>query len=53
MLCCMNWELIAPWTGAQVLVPTKFVTVDLELTFHTLGVQDYVLKGGVHKDVQL
>ncbi|KAJ0976289.1 hypothetical protein J5N97_018254 [Dioscorea zingiberensis] len=41
-----NWELLAPWTGAQVKVPTKFIVGDLDLTYHYPGIQDFIHKGG-------
>ncbi|KAG6485561.1 hypothetical protein ZIOFF_054121 [Zingiber officinale] len=47
----MNWELTAPWTGVQVKVPVKFIVGDLDLTYHTPGVQDYIHKGGFRKRV--
>lgn len=53
MLNCRNWELTAPWTGAQVKVPVKFIVGDLDLTYHIPGVKDYIHKGGMKKDVPL
>ncbi|KAJ0976288.1 hypothetical protein J5N97_018253 [Dioscorea zingiberensis] len=47
----LNWELTAAWTGAQIKVPTKFIVGDLDLTYHSPGVQDYIHKGGFKKDV--
>ncbi|KAM0951146.1 putative soluble epoxide hydrolase [Dioscorea sansibarensis] len=41
-----NWELLAPWTGAQIKVPTKYIVGDLDLTYHYPGVQDFIHKGG-------
>ncbi|XP_039115093.1 epoxide hydrolase A-like isoform X1 [Dioscorea cayenensis subsp. rotundata] len=41
-----NWELLAPWTGAQIKVPTKYIVGDLDLTYHYPGVKDFVHKGG-------
>ncbi|KAI3771497.1 hypothetical protein L6452_02662 [Arctium lappa] len=49
----LNWELSAPWTGAQVKVPTKFIVGDIDLTYNTMGIQDYIHKGGFKKDVPL
>lgn len=43
---CSNWELLAPWTGAQIKVPTKYIVGDLDLTYHYPGVKDFVHKGG-------
>ncbi|GAB2295344.1 hypothetical protein Dimus_029516 [Dionaea muscipula] len=47
----LNWEIMAPWTGAQVKVPVKFIVGELDLTYHMPGVQDYIHKGGMKKDV--
>ncbi|CAI9118880.1 OLC1v1020507C1 [Oldenlandia corymbosa var. corymbosa] len=49
----LTWELTAPWTGCQVKVPTKFVVGDLDLSYHTPGIQDYIHKGGFKADVPL
>lgn len=49
----LNWEITAPWTGAQVKVPVKFVVGDLDLTYHMPGVKDYINKGGMKRDVPL
>ncbi|KAJ0976287.1 hypothetical protein J5N97_018252 [Dioscorea zingiberensis] len=50
---CFNsdWELLAPWTGAQVKVPTKFIVGDLDLTYHYPGIQDFIHKGGFKQAV--
>ncbi|MQM15566.1 hypothetical protein Taro_048512 [Colocasia esculenta] len=45
-----NWERTAPWTGAPITVPTKFIVGDLDLTYHYPGIQDYIHKGGFKKD---
>uniref|UniRef100_A0A0D9UZ71 soluble epoxide hydrolase n=1 Tax=Leersia perrieri TaxID=77586 RepID=A0A0D9UZ71_9ORYZ len=47
----LNWELNAPWTGAPVKVPTKFIVGDLDLTYNTPGVKDYIHKGGLKANV--
>lgn len=49
----LNWEITAPWTGAQVKVPTKFIVGDLDLTYNATGVKDYIHKGGMKRDVPL
>ncbi|KAI3713620.1 hypothetical protein L1987_72203 [Smallanthus sonchifolius] len=49
----INWELTAPWTGAKVKVPVKFIVGDLDLTYNTMGAKDYIEKGGFKKDVPL
>ncbi|KAM0885273.1 hypothetical protein ACQ4PT_030443 [Festuca glaucescens] len=47
----LNWELSAPWTGAPIKVPTKFIVGDLDLTYNTPGVKDYIHKGGFKENV--
>nr|CAD1828493.1 unnamed protein product [Ananas comosus var. bracteatus] len=47
----LNWELLAPWTGEPIKVPVKFIVGDLDLTYHTPGVQAYIHEGGFRKDV--
>nr|XP_043635690.1 epoxide hydrolase A-like [Erigeron canadensis] len=47
----LNWELTAPWTGVQIKVPVKFIAGDLDLTYNTPGVKDFVHKGGFKKYV--
>jgi hypothetical protein len=49
--CCRNWELTAPWTGAQIKVPVKFIVGDQDLTYNSLGAKDYIAKGGFKRDV--
>ncbi|EAY92419.1 hypothetical protein OsI_14153 [Oryza sativa Indica Group] len=49
----LNWELMAPWTGAKVLVPTKFIVGDGDLAYHLPGVKSYIHKGGLKKDVPM
>ncbi|KAF3624732.1 hypothetical protein FXO38_30097 [Capsicum annuum] len=43
----------SPWTGAQVKVPTKFITSEFDLVYHILGAKDYIHNGGFKKDVPL
>ncbi|TXG63402.1 hypothetical protein EZV62_010396 [Acer yangbiense] len=52
---CLNltWELAAPWTGAQINVPVKFIVGDLDLTYHIPGIKEYIHNGGFKKDVPL
>ncbi|KAI3942412.1 hypothetical protein MKX01_009665 [Papaver californicum] len=47
----LNWELTAPWTGAQVKVPVKFMVGDQDLTYHFPGVKEYIQSGSMKKDV--
>ncbi|KAH0767959.1 hypothetical protein KY285_003830 [Solanum tuberosum] len=49
----LNWELTAPWTGAKIEVPVKFIVGDLDLTYNSAGVKDYINKGGLKKNVPL
>ncbi|KAM5563999.1 epoxide hydrolase A [Rosa sericea] len=48
-----NWELTAPWTGAQILVPVKFIVGDQDLVYNSMGAKDYIHKGGFKKYVPL
>ncbi|KAG8067638.1 hypothetical protein GUJ93_ZPchr0005g14978 [Zizania palustris] len=48
-----TWELTSPWTGAEIKVPAKFIVGDLDLTYHTPGIQDFIHKGGFKKFVPL
>ncbi|KAF8394596.1 hypothetical protein HHK36_020810 [Tetracentron sinense] len=47
----LNWELMAPWTGAQVKVPVKFIVGDLDLAYCMPGVKEYIHNGDFKKDV--
>ncbi|KAM3284814.1 hypothetical protein P3S67_023613 [Capsicum chacoense] len=49
----LNWKLTAPWTGAKVNVPVKFIVGDLDTTYNSTGFKDYIHKGGLKKDVPL
>ncbi|XP_047268234.1 epoxide hydrolase A-like [Capsicum annuum] len=49
----LDWELTAPWTGAQVKVPTKFIVGDLDLVYHIPDAKEYIHNGGFKKDVPL
>lgn len=42
---------MAPWTGVQIKVPVKFIVGDLDLTYNTPGVKDFIHKGGFKKHV--
>lgn len=50
---CRTWELTAPWTSAQVTVPTKFVVGDLDLVYNMPGAQDFIHSGEFRKFVPL
>ncbi|KAK4418116.1 Epoxide hydrolase A [Sesamum alatum] len=47
----LNWELTAAWTGVQIKVPVKFIVGDLDLTYNTPGVKEYIHNGGFGKQV--
>ncbi|XP_004298141.1 PREDICTED: bifunctional epoxide hydrolase 2-like [Fragaria vesca subsp. vesca] len=46
-----NWELLAPWTGAQVKVPVKYIVGDQDLVYNSLGAKDYIHNGEFKKYV--
>ncbi|KAL8157991.1 epoxide hydrolase 2-like [Apium graveolens] len=48
-----TWELTAPWTSAQVTVPTKFVVGDLDLVYNMPGAKDFIHSGEFQKFVPL
>ncbi|KAL9435636.1 hypothetical protein AB3S75_021832 [Citrus x aurantiifolia] len=47
----LNWELLAPWTDAQIKIPVKFMVGDLDITYHIPGIREYIQNGGFKKDV--
>ncbi|KAL5539974.1 hypothetical protein UlMin_043700 [Ulmus minor] len=47
----ISWELTAPWSGAQVKVPTKFIIGDQDCTYFFPGIKEYMHKGGFKQDV--
>ncbi|XP_047319452.1 epoxide hydrolase A-like [Impatiens glandulifera] len=49
----LDWELLGPWTGAQVKVPAKFMVGELDLVYHMPGAKEYIHEGGFKKDVPL
>ncbi|CAL0306850.1 unnamed protein product [Lupinus luteus] len=49
----LNLELAAPWTGAQIKVPVKFIVGDLDLTYTAPGSKDYIHSGGFKRFVPL
>ncbi|KAL8103371.1 epoxide hydrolase 1-like [Apium graveolens] len=49
----LTWELTAPWTGAQVMVPTKFIMGDLDLVYHMPGSKEFIHNGEFQKLVPL
>ncbi|CAH8276482.1 unnamed protein product [Arabidopsis lyrata] len=48
-----NWELTAPWTGAKIHVPVKFIVGDQDLTYNSPGAKEYINGGGFNRDVPL
>nr|GLL43820.1 bifunctional epoxide hydrolase 2-like isoform X1 [Ipomoea trifida] len=49
----LDWEVTAPWSGAKVMVPTKFIVGDLDLVYHMPGAKEYIHNGGFNNDVPL
>ncbi|KAL8054760.1 hypothetical protein ABFX02_04G013400 [Erythranthe guttata] len=47
----LTWELAAPWVGAQVKVPVKFIIGEQDITYYVPGVKEYIHDGGFKKDV--
>ncbi|MED6188283.1 hypothetical protein PIB30_084443 [Stylosanthes scabra] len=46
-----NWELLAPWSGAKIKVPAKFITGELDVVYTSLGIKDYIECGGFKETV--
>ncbi|KAL5060954.1 hypothetical protein RYX36_032558 [Vicia faba] len=46
-----NYEPTAAWTGAQIKVPVKFITGDLDLVYTTFGSKQYIENSKFKKDV--
>lgn len=40
-----TWELTAPWSGAKINVPAKFIIGDLDLTYRIPTTQEFICKG--------
>ncbi|XP_077211356.1 epoxide hydrolase 1-like [Tasmannia lanceolata] len=47
----LNWELSAPWTGAKLKIPVKYIVGDLDLTYSIPSAKDYIHKGGFKNQV--
>ncbi|KAJ4782842.1 alpha/beta-Hydrolases superfamily protein [Rhynchospora pubera] len=43
----MNWALIAPWQGAKIEVPTKFIIGERDTGFISFGTGTYIKSGGL------
>lgn len=48
-----TWEHTAVWHKGKVMVPTKFLVGDLDLTYNVPGIKEYIHDGGMQKDVPL
>ncbi|KAJ3674686.1 hypothetical protein LUZ60_005302 [Juncus effusus] len=42
-----NWSLMAPWQGAKIQVPTKFIVGDKDIGFKSFGTGNHVKNGGL------
>jgi pimeloyl-ACP methyl ester carboxylesterase len=40
--CDRNWELLAPWQGSKITVPTKFMIGNKDHGFESIGIREYV-----------
>ncbi|XP_042050542.1 epoxide hydrolase A-like [Salvia splendens] len=49
----LNCELNAPWSGAGVTVPSKFITGEFDPTYHLPGTKDFIHGGGFKQFVPL
>ncbi|CAN1814593.1 Epoxide hydrolase A [Linum perenne] len=49
----LTWELMGPWAGVKVKVPTKFIVGELDLTLKFPRMDEYLLQGGMKRDVPL
>ncbi|KAK2978256.1 hypothetical protein RJ640_017107 [Escallonia rubra] len=38
----MNWELLGPWKGAKIRVPTKLIVGNKDAGFRSFGTKDYI-----------
>ncbi|MED6171282.1 hypothetical protein PIB30_039356 [Stylosanthes scabra] len=47
----LNWELMAPWSGAKMKVPVKFITGELDMVYTSSGRKDYIESGDFKEDV--
>ncbi|XP_068634998.1 uncharacterized protein [Aristolochia californica] len=46
-----NWELLAPWQGAKILIPTKLIVGDKDVGFESYRIRDYVLGDAIRSAV--
>ncbi|KAJ7001307.1 hypothetical protein NC653_011668 [Populus alba x Populus x berolinensis] len=47
--CSMDWELLGPWQGVQIAVPTKFIAGDKDVGFVSFGTKDCI-NGEIFKE---
>jgi pimeloyl-ACP methyl ester carboxylesterase len=48
---CRNWRLTAPWSGAKITVPAKFIAGDKDLGAKSFGTEQYIKSGGLKSNV--
>ena len=48
--CVRNWELLAPWQGAKITVPVKFIVGKKDIGFENLGTKEYI-EGSIFKSL--
>jgi pimeloyl-ACP methyl ester carboxylesterase len=48
---CSNWRLTAPWNGAKITVPAKFILADKDIGFQSFGIEQYLKSGGLKSSV--
>ncbi|KAJ0974191.1 hypothetical protein J5N97_016156 [Dioscorea zingiberensis] len=41
----MNWEFLAPWHGAKVFTPTKFIVGNKDVGFQSYGTEEFITSG--------
>lgn len=42
---CRNWNLLAPWQGAKIYVPTELIVGDKDIGFESFGTKDQITGG--------
>jgi len=47
----INWSLMAPWSGAKIMVPAKFILSENDVGLQSLGTEKYVKSGGLESNV--
>jgi len=46
-----NWRLLAPWNGAKITVPAKFIAGDKDIGVQSFGTEQYIKSGGFKSSV--